>query len=125
MWRVRDVTDRDVADVVFVRDDLRQLLRDEGRNGGALAGSEAETVRLKDASVELIYRCIDQVYCDSETKNKKPPNVREIGRAVRPLLNAAGLKASDNQIKKCAEDSRYGGRRWKQGQKPPQSAPPQ
>jgi hypothetical protein len=46
-WLVRDVTDPEVADVVFVREDLRQLLKDDGSD----EGDRPDTTALGGASV--------------------------------------------------------------------------
>jgi hypothetical protein len=55
---------------------------------------------LKNAREEEILRAIKEAYDTADQKGSKPPNIKELPTAVKPLLEAKGYQASGAQIQK-------------------------
>jgi hypothetical protein len=65
------------------------------------------------ATEHHIHDAITAVY--AATKDKKPPNVKELVPLVKAELRAKNLTATCAIIQHCAKDPRHAGKRWLQG----------
>ena len=62
---------------------------------------------LKPAPKAEVHRAIKAVYDEKQSKNEKPPNIKEIGPLVKKVLDDAGFTTSLNRIEKLASDPEY------------------
>jgi hypothetical protein len=56
-------------------------------------------------------------YNRADAAREKPPNVKEVPRAVQLVLRQKGYRASRLQIEKLAEDEEFKRRRWPPGKR--------
>jgi hypothetical protein len=105
-WKVRDVTDPGVADVVFVRDDLRRLLRDEASDeGDGPAGAAARsaprgvTERPKQRKTRFVLPPGGIVTLVAAWENKHP------GGPVKKDVFVTSFQADNNCDRKYAREA--------------------
>jgi hypothetical protein len=60
---------------------------------------------------------IGSAYDHAEANGEKPPNIKEVSRAVQLVLEQKGSRASRRQIEKLAEADEFKLRRWPPGKR--------
>ena len=78
-------------------------------------GIQADTEPLRPASGERIHWAISRVYSHAKACGMKPPNLIEIARPVRQLLEREGLTATASRIQHFANEPRYQEQRLRPG----------
>lgn len=73
--------------------------------------------QLPPASEAIIIIEIRSEYDRAEAAGEKPPNVKEVSRAVQRALEQKGFRASRRQIEKLAEADEFKIRRWPPGKR--------
>lgn len=96
---------------------LRRLIREWQSSDADVAAAPvpAAAPELRRALDDKIHETISAVYNDAETRNMKPPNLKQIAAPVRKLLERAGLMATNTRIQSLAEDDRHKRRRRRTG----------
>jgi hypothetical protein len=72
---------------------------------------------LPPAPVAMIIDELRSEYDRAEAACEKPPNVKEVARAVQLVLQQKGYRASRRQIEELAEAEEFARRRWPRGKK--------
>jgi hypothetical protein len=70
----------------------------------------------------MINEEITSEYHRADAAGEKPPNIKEVSKAVQPVLEQAGYRASRRQIEKLAEAEEFKRLRWPPGKR--RSEPP-
>jgi hypothetical protein len=65
----------------------------------------------------MIIEKLRSEYDRAEAAHEKPPNVKEVARAVQLVLRQNGYRASRRQIEKLAEAEEFKRRRWPPGKR--------
>jgi hypothetical protein len=74
-------------------------------------------VEPRRAPQEVIREKIKRVYDEAEQSGQPPPNIKQLSRIVRPLLQAAGFDASFQLIENIGSEPEFKSRRRPQGKR--------
>jgi hypothetical protein len=73
--------------------------------------------QLAPAPMAMIIETIRSEYDRAEAAGEKPPNIKEVSRAVQPVVEGKGYRASRRQIEKLAETDEFKLLRWPAGKR--------
>lgn len=88
---------------------------DESAIGQTKAPARPEPEPLRPAIECQIHNAIQQAYDEAKAAGERPPNLKEIAKPVRKILNANGFDKSARKIEELAGDDRYKGLRRQPG----------